>query len=1002
MTPVRTGHDAAGEAARLAALQQLGMLDSAPEPLFDDLVALAADICNVPIALISLVDAHRQWFKARCGLETPQTPREHAFCAHAILTPALLEIPDALLDARFSANPLVLGPPGIRFYAGAPLIGVGGHRYGSLCVIDTQPRRLEERQKTALVRLARQVVVHLETRRLQIEARTNERTLGHLLEAMPDGVVSCDANGILKEFNQLARLWHGVDPRALPPDQWAGHFDLFEPDGISPLALEHIPLLRAWNGEHVRDAEIIIKARGQAPRTVLCNGDRLVSSEGESLGAVAIMRDVTQLRAASALAQEHGRSLATIIEGTRAGTWEWNVKTGEVRFNERWAEILGYRLAELAPVTIGVWRSLCHPDDLVVSGDLLERHFEGESAEYDCVSRMRHKDGRWVWVHDRGRVSEWDSNGEPVRMAGSHLDVTAAKEAELATADAQRRLQAMVDASLDVAIITTDTDGLITVFNPGAEKLLGYASNEVTGRCTPELFHLASEVESRSAILSEVLGRPVSGFEVFVAEAGSGRSETRRWTYVQKSGAYRQVRLSTSALRDSEGVLTGYLGMATDVTDQVLAQEAARLAAERFSGAFAAAAQGMALVSLEGRWMEVNDALCGMFGYDRDALLSSDFQSLTHPDDLASDMNLITELIAGTRTSYHLPKRYFTQSGQTLWARLSVSLVRDVRGRPLHFVSQIQDVSEQHVAEERLRHSEERLRVTLHSIGDAVLTADPAGLVTYVNPMAESLLSRSSADVVGQSLQAVFKVVREDSDEPGPNPFQSVLDGAVPAQTTDHMDLLRHDGTRLAITTSAAGIRSPDGTADGLVLVFRDVSEARALAIEVSHQASHDALTDLGNRREFERQLASTLHDGAGARQENVLLFIDLDGFKEVNDSCGHLAGDALLQDVGRVLRCTARNNDVVARLGGDEFAVILRGCAVDNGRRVAEQLREAIEQIRCQWQGELLRIGASIGLASFRGGAPMAEVLSAADAACYEAKENGKNRVVVSAAVSV
>ncbi len=301
------------EAQRLLALERLRVMDTPPEPVLDDIAWLAAQICAAPIALVSLVDADRQWFKARCGLDASETPRDFALCAHTILTPDLLEVPDTHMDPRFAGNPLVIGPPGIRFYAGAPLIGKDGYRYGSLCVLDAVPRKLTDPQRDALVRLARQAVSHLESRTEHLQAQTRQQTLARLLEAMPDGVVSCDANGLLAEFNGAARQWHGIDPRALPPEQWASHFGLFEADGLQPLSLERIPLLRAWRGESVRGSEIVIKAEKQPPRTVLCNAERLLSPEGVALGAVCIMHDVSEIKESESRLRTISANVPTVI-----------------------------------------------------------------------------------------------------------------------------------------------------------------------------------------------------------------------------------------------------------------------------------------------------------------------------------------------------------------------------------------------------------------------------------------------------------------------------------------------------------------------------------------------------------------------------------------------------------------------------------------------------------------------------------------------------------------
>jgi GAF domain-containing protein len=182
------------EAERVAALKHLRVLDSPAESIFDDLVWLAARACDTSISLVSLVDTDRQWFKAQCGLEGSQTPRDLAFCAYTILGSTILEIPDTLLDPQSCTHPAVIDGPRLRFYAGAPRIGRSGHAYGTLCVADTRPGKLDVGQREALTRLARQAVSQLEARQDRLDAQATRKELARILEAMPDGVVTCNAD----------------------------------------------------------------------------------------------------------------------------------------------------------------------------------------------------------------------------------------------------------------------------------------------------------------------------------------------------------------------------------------------------------------------------------------------------------------------------------------------------------------------------------------------------------------------------------------------------------------------------------------------------------------------------------------------------------------------------------------------------------------------------------------------------------------------------------------
>ncbi|MFI8583088.1 PAS domain S-box protein [Ectopseudomonas khazarica] len=598
------------------------------------------------------------------------------------------------------------------------------------------------------------------------------------------------------------------------------------------------------------------------------------------------MRDTSSQQKTDSAPWEQAERLKCIIDGTNIGTWEWNVQTGETTFNERWAEIIGYRLEELAPVDINTWLNHAHPDDLRESGARLERHFSGETPFYDYQCRMRHKSGRWVWVHDRGRVVSWTDEGKPLMMYGTHADITEMREQQDEAHRTSAQLQAILDSATGVSVIATNPDGLITLFNRGAQRLLGYQAEEVVWLQTPALIHLGEEVEQRGRELSQLLGREISGFEVFVHLARQGEPETRQWTYVHKDGTRRRVNLTVSAIFDRQGTLSGYLGIASDISelesttralqesenrfrglvanlpgvvyrcendanwtmrymsdevasltgfpasdfidnrvrsfssvvhpddlhityqsvaaierhekfeltyrlqhadghyvwvreqgrgeydangellwvsgfiwdisDRKAAEDALRVSQRRFSGAFNTAPQGMAIVDLDGRWMEVNDALCRMLVYSREELLQLDFQHITHPDDLAKDLALLQQLLDGVIAGYQLEKRYIDKRGNVLWILLSVSLVRDALGVPLHFVSQIQDITDRFEAEKRLREREEYLSTLLDNVIDAIVTIDESGLIETFNPAAERIFGYGKADVVGQNVKLLM------------------------------------------------------------------------------------------------------------------------------------------------------------------------------------------------------------------------------------------------------
>ncbi len=291
----------------------------------------------------------------------------------------------------------------------------------------------------------------------------------------------------------------------------------------------------------------------------------------------------------------------------------------------------------------------------------------------------------------------------------------------------------------------------------------------------------------------------------------------------------------------------------------------------------------------------------------------------------------------------------------------------------------------------------ELLRVTMASIGDAVITTDAQLRVTWLNPVAERLTGWLADEADGLPVEQVFRIVHEQSRVVAPNPAVRCLQTGEVTGLADQTVLVSRHGREYGIQDSAAPIRHEDGTVLGAVLVFHDVSEQRRISGEMTWRATHDVLTNLFNRAEFEIRLRHVLRLAHEESSEHALLYIDLDQFKLVNDACGHAVGDHLLQQVSQLLNSVVRASDTLARLGGDEFAVILEYCELDQAIRVAQNICDHMDGFRFMHEERRFRVGASIGLVPIdRHWPSVAAIQQVADTACYAAKEAGRNRVHV------
>ena len=398
----------------------------------------------------------------------------------------------------------------------------------------------------------------------------------------------------------------------------------------------------------------------------------------------------------------------------------------------------------------------------------------------------------------------------------------------------------------------------------------------------------------------------------------------------------------------------------------------------------------------ECRFIAVNEPFakaCGMTPEDLVGKTDLD----VWPEHLARGYRAGDREVMRTGNAKRVEERLVDSDGnESLVETIKTPIVND-RGKVIGTTGIARDVTERKRAEEALFEEKERALVTLHSIGDAVITTDAKGMVTYLNRVAEALTGWSPAEAQGLPLDTVFRIVDEGTGEPAPDPVSRCIEEGRIIGLGNHTVLISREGEEHAIEDTAAPIRGRAGQVLGAVLVFHDVTEARRIVRKMAHDATHDALTDLVNRREFEKRLENAFVGAKEHGSRHALCYLDLDQFKLVNDTAGHAAGDELLKQVRGLLRGKFRGRDTLARLGGDEFGLLLDNCSVERAIKIAEMVVATLRDFRFSWKGRTFHIGVSIGVAPVTAEAESsAQILAQADVACYAAKERGRNRVRV------
>ncbi len=492
-----------------------------------------------------------------------------------------------------------------------------GHR--ALLETIKTPMRDREGRLIGVLGIARDITG---IRRAQDALRESEERFHALFANMRSGVCIYEAvddgeDFVFRDLNRAAERIEGVTAADLLGRRLTEVFP-----GVAEFGLLAV-LERVWRTgqpEHVPSA-LYSDARHSGWR------ENFVYSlpHGE---LVAVYEDVTERKTLELALEESRERLELAVEASGLGMWDWQVQTGATRLNDRWAAMLGYRLEDLEPTSIQTWIDLCHPDDLVLAREQLQRHFLGKTPYYEAEARMRHKDGRWVWILDRGKVVEWDADGRPIRMAGTHLDITARKQTE----ESLRQLSLAVEQS-PTSIVITDLDACIQYANPAFARVSGYGLDEAMGQ-NPRILQSGRTPSMVYDDLWETLRR---------GEIWRGEFYNRR-----KDGA-EYVELATiSPVRQPDGRVTHYLAVKEDISDLKRTEEELqryrlhleelvevrtselRLAEERSRLILESSADGLYGMDMEGRATFINPAACAMLGYQPEQVLGCSTHALIH------------------------------------------------------------------------------------------------------------------------------------------------------------------------------------------------------------------------------------------------------------------------------------------------------------------------------------------------------------------------------------
>lgn len=816
------------------------------------------------------------------------------------------------------------------------------------------------------------------------------------------------------------------------------------------------------------------------------------------LGSLFVQRE----RAANALAESR-EQLELALAGGELGTWDWDVPSGITHFNERWASMLGYLPEELES-NVSTWERLVHPDDWAGIHAALDPHLRGETPQYESEHRMKHRDGHWVWVLDRGRVVSRRPDGSPHRVVGTHLDITPRKTADARASEARERLARLVAEVPGVVyqfLRKPDGTASFPYASPGMLGIYGLSADEAAvsankvferihrgdlervsqsieasaehlaawrceyrvvdpdgrvrwllGHANPQRLedgstlwhgyiqdvtdqHLAAEALQESeerlrltveavrdglwtwdipsghvrwdARCYEMLGYAEGGIEISFEiwqEMVHPVDRRKLMAYLQRHFAEQSTQLATQELRvrtatgawlwiEARGRVVGWedgrpsrmVGTFTDITARVAERQLRDVLLERSAAVTFIASPDRRMISANARAREV-------FGRPGEDLAGVDLRRL-HLDEAhfrGMEAHYATLFEKGF-VRFEYPLR--DVRGRMRWFDMSGTL-RDPERKGSDIVWTLFDVTDRHLAEAELKAERLRLTTLLERFPGGVLMEDAANVVVVANQGFCDLfaLAGGASGLVGLSHEALLQRLgaerrhwlHEPRGENGQEQRRSV-EVEAPGERVLEIDWLPIAGDQERL---------------GRVWMVRDITERKQRESALETLAATDSLTGLPNRRSFMERLERAVLE---ARQrpagDGAVLMLDIDHFKEVNDTWGHAVGDEVLQHVAEVIRQSLRRHDMPGRLGGEEFAALLPDASLENARALAERVRARLEREPAQTAAGEVGVTISIGVAHFNGGGAR-QLLERADEALYAAKSAGRNRVCLAKAL--
>ena len=668
------------------------------------------------------------------------------------------------------------------------------------------------------------------------------------------------------------------------------------------------------------------------------------------------------------------------IQAVDGFVWLWEPNTDQLTFYGDTKETLG---PGDQPLKGALWGARLHPTEHLKARQILIDLLKGRVNNINKTFRVKKSDGNWSWIHTEASVYEYEPNGRVKNIIGYIQSVDQQKAQAIKTRQHDEQMSLALHSTQSTLFdynIAHQTFNLVS-FKTENDKVIRH---DRTGKIQNGL----------DTVHPDDYANNLAFFDAFSNNEVGTIKATWRSNYLNKGYRWQKAQ-GQIVEHDDQGNPIRAIGIRQDIHDIYTLELQTKIDDERDYQALKGTLHATWNWNLETDFFQINANV-------KEQLIEdiNDWQetmkfwwALVHPDDKQRISNDIQQQIESGQNQLNTEYRVTRNNGQIAWLTSTGTITkRSDKNEPMEAFGVVIDITPQKEVEMALKQEKQLAQITLESINEAVITTDQDGLITSLNRKAEKLLSTDKQAAIGLTLATLCSLNDEHSEQEAQDPIALCISTNM-SFSLNHLTLTNNQQISAHIDCSISPLHSTDHELIGCVMIIRDISHSKQMTSEMEHRAQHDALTDLYNRHAFEKALAKSTSTES---YQHILCYLDLDQFKIINDTCGHTAGDELLRQLSAELIKGVRKTDTLARLGGDEFGILIHDCDIDEAFKIATKIKSTIVEHTFHWEDKTFRLGVSIGLSTINPSTSPTQAMQHADAACFSAKEQGRNRIHV------